>query len=85
MATSSHAKAGRLPEGVESQENLTGTKKREFVDMEAGKTAGASPRDLMWYTVNWPKVHRNVRSLQMRIVKSWDVPMAVSQKRLINA
>lgn len=26
-----------------------------------------------WATINWPKVHRNVRRLQARIVKAWQV------------
>ena len=65
VITSSHAKAGRLPFGLESCESLGALPKQEFVEQEAAaRTAGASlcsRRD--WRQVNWRRVHRSVRQL----------------------
>jgi RNA-directed DNA polymerase len=37
---------------------------------------GASPRPPMdWHAINWRKSHRNVRRLQVRIVKAWQAGM----------
>jgi RNA-directed DNA polymerase len=39
--------------------------------MEVALTTGANLRDFVdWHSVNWRAVHRNVRSLQIRIVKA---------------
>jgi hypothetical protein len=45
--------------------------KQEFVDMGVAPVAtGASLRyPVNWHSINWKKVHRNVRRLQTRIVK----------------
>ncbi len=72
VITSSHAKAGRLPYGLESRESLGAMPKQEFIEQgAAARTAGASlcsRRD--WRQVNWRRVHRSVRRLQIRIVKA---------------
>jgi RNA-directed DNA polymerase len=45
--------------------------KQEFVEMEAVSTAGASLRHRChWHQINWRRVHRNVRRLQIRIVNA---------------
>jgi RNA-directed DNA polymerase len=42
--------------------------------MTAVMTAGAASRKVMnWHAIEWPKVHRNVRRLQARIVKAVQV------------
>lgn len=71
-ATSSHAKAGRLPFGLESRESLRRMPKQEFVEQGAAEgTAGASLCSRgEWRQINWRGAHRSVRRLQIRIVKA---------------
>jgi len=83
-----HAKAGRLPSGLSSRENLSTKQKQEFVDMEVAigckpsATTGASLRQgIEWHAINWGKVYRTVRRLQMRIVKA----IQAGQKRKARA
>lgn len=75
-ATSSHAKAGRLPSGLSSRENLA-NRPKEAKQMTVNTTvqteevAGAvSHREVEWHAINWQKAHHNVRRLQARIVKA---------------
>ena len=71
-ATSSHAQAGRLPFGLGSRASLQTTQQQEFVEQGvAARTAGASLRsECEWRQINWRRAHRNVRRLQIRIVKA---------------
>ena len=40
----------------------------------AAMATGASLRQpVEWHAINWRQVHRNVRRLQVRIVKAWQV------------
>jgi RNA-directed DNA polymerase len=40
--------------------------------MEVAMTTGASLRQpIAWHSLNWRTIHRNVRRLQVRIVKAW--------------
>jgi RNA-directed DNA polymerase len=56
--------------------------KQEFVDMEVATTTGANLRSpLDWHALNWPKIYRNVRRLQARIVKA----ERAGQKRKVRA
>jgi len=58
-----HAKAGQLPAGLSSRENLSAKQKQEFVDMTGALTTpGASLRSLRY---------RTGLRLQVRIVKVW--------------
>ena len=70
--TSSHAKASRLPSGLESRESLGAMPKQEFVEQgAAARTAGASLYSRCnWRQINWRQTHRSVRRLQIRIVKA---------------
>jgi len=59
------------------------TQKQEFVDMGVALVAtGASLREPVdWHGINWKKAHRNVRRLQIRIVKA----LKAGKKRKVRA
>ena len=54
--------------------------------MTAGIPAGAvSDTSLHWHAIDWQKVHRNVRQLQVRIVKAVQVSKPRSVKSVEKA
>jgi hypothetical protein len=73
-----HAKAGRLPPGLSSREHLTSGRGGKQMTAEATRaagaakdtTAGAASHDQDWHQIDWYTVQRNVRRLQVRIVKA---------------
>jgi RNA-directed DNA polymerase len=71
MPTSSHAKAGRLPSGLLSRENLR-NRHKETKQMTVEQTTGAVSHEPVggWHSIDWQAAHENVRRLQARIVKA---------------
>jgi hypothetical protein len=67
--TASYAKAGRLPRGLSSRENLPNRQRRE-TQMKAVSACAPSHKTVDWNAIDWRKAHQNVRRLQVRIVKA---------------
>ena len=71
IATSSHAKAGRLPRGNSSRkdmQNLQEMRKRQESAAPAACASSAEPN--RWQSIDWAGCEREVRKLQVRIVKA---------------
>lgn len=46
---------------------------KEEKQMNLTTECASSNGQVSWVNIDWPKVHRNVRRLQARIVKAWQV------------
>lgn len=66
IETLSDAKAGRLPLGLTSRDNLGYGKQGRQMTAQAGATLNVSS----WGAIDWQTVESNVRRLQVRIVKA---------------
>ncbi len=61
------AKAGRLPRGLTSRDNLINDVRGKADD---GKAGAASGKGQQWDAINWLNIEANVSRLQARIVKA---------------
>lgn len=71
VATFPHAKAGRLPLGFKSRDNLK--KRNKEIRQMAGEikiSNGAISATNNWYAIDWQAANKVVRRLQARIVKA---------------
>jgi RNA-directed DNA polymerase len=71
LQTLGHPQGGRLPTGQSSREKLK-NRHKEGKQMTADKILAGAPSRLKveWMSLNWQKLYRNVRRLQLRIVKA---------------
>jgi hypothetical protein len=69
LTTSPDAKAGRLPFMVLHTRELDESA-HEAKQMTTAQAVGAVSREAAeWYAIDWPAINRNVRRLQVRIVR----------------